>query len=191
MNKKGRWSLVANSETIAGACMKVAGELVPDMTEDLDQWTLLVLLNGGLPFAADLMAALHQYNVNGFTFDTVKASSYTGPAKSGPLTFKGFPEVEGRNIVLVDDIYDSVKTLEGAARVCQARGARKIRGAVLFDKREGIEASIPRSSGLYVPRSWWLVGYGMDLDGAFRGWPEVMRWEPEAQRLESGQTKNG
>jgi len=141
--------------------------------------TMLVVLNGAMVFAADLMRLLDLP----LAVDTLAAASYAGTRSTGELVFRAPPKltVKGRNILLVDDILDSGFTLARLMEFLREAGAAAVKSCVLLDKTV---ARHPRGlkkadyTAFRIPDRF-VVGYGLDADEAWRNLPDVMCIHPK------------
>jgi hypoxanthine phosphoribosyltransferase len=86
------------------------------------------------------------------------------------VQIEGFdPELlAGRDVLVVDDIADEGATLRALLDVAALGEPRSLRCAVLVDKRERRRASLAPDYAGFVVDAGWVVGFGMDLDGAYR-----------------------
>jgi hypoxanthine phosphoribosyltransferase len=82
-------------------------------------------------------------------------------------------EVAGRDVLLIDDILESGKTLQFTRDLMMARGARSCSLAVLLDKRMRRKAEIDADYVGFDCPDYFVVGYGMDVGHAFRELPFV------------------
>ena len=81
--------------------------------------------------------------------------------------------MEGAELLIVEDILDSGRTLAALREALLARRPRRVRIAVLLDKPAGREVPLaPDYVGFTVPDRW-VVGYGLDVDGLYRNLPYV------------------
>jgi hypoxanthine phosphoribosyltransferase len=140
-----------------------------------DQTVAVCLLTGGLWFAADLMRALAALDRHPL-FDAVRLSSY-GEARvsSGEVSvLHGLHgTVEGRQVLLIDDVFDSGLSMSLAADLVRQAGAREVLSAVFARKPwPSARAIEPDFVGWDAPERF-LVGYGMDAAGRFRGLPAI------------------
>lgn len=129
--------------------------------------TILGVLNGSVIFVADLMRSIQIPHRVGF----VKASSYAGATtEPGSLTvgLNLMPEIEGRDVLLVDDIFDTGRTLVRLLDELKRHRPASIRTAVLLWKqgRTEVEAT-PDYFGFQIPNAF-VVGYGLDYDDDYR-----------------------
>lgn len=136
---------------------------------------VVAVLKGGFVFAADLIRALHGAGVSP-EVDFMSLSSYrAGTTSAGTVTVLRDLEtdVKGRNVVLVDDILESGRTLAFAKQLMLDRGAERVGLAVLLDKPGHRAASIEGDFVGFVCPDLFVVGYGMDMGHAFRELPYI------------------
>ncbi len=133
------------------------------------------ILKGSFIFAADLIRALSGAGLEP-EVEFLALSSYgEGTESTGSVRVVRDIEtdVRGRDVLLVDDILESGRTLAFARKLMLERGARRVSIAVLLDKRGkrsvGVEAE---HVGFDCP-DYFVVGYGMDVAHAFRELPYV------------------
>jgi hypoxanthine phosphoribosyltransferase len=161
------------AEEVARRVEDAAARLKPLIDDDA---VIVCLLTGGLWFAADLTRALSRQGVNP-QFDAVWLASYGDDKESrGRIEVRAGAQrpVEGRTVVLVDEVMDSGLSLLEAGRIMRKAGAGKVL-ACIFARKPWPE---PRD---FVPDvvAWeaparFLAGYGMDLAGRWRGVPDVV-----------------
>lgn len=141
------------------------------------------VLKGSILFAADLIRRLP----GALELSFAAARSYGAGRESGELVLEYLPapdEVRGREVLLVDDILDSGRTLERLARELSARGARDVRTCVLLDKPARRSAPIAADWRCFEIGDEFVVGYGLDLAGRFRNLPCI--GIPRADRAQVG-----
>jgi hypoxanthine phosphoribosyltransferase len=132
---------------------------------------VVALLNGTVVFLADLVRHLSLP----LRLDFVGVSSYGAGTKAGELRFTKELElsVRGRDVLLVDDILDTGKTLSRVLGKLQALQPRSIRTCVLLNKAarrlEPIQADYV---GFDIP-DFFVVGYGMDFAERYRNLPFI------------------
>lgn len=149
---------------------------IEDMARDIraalgDETTVVPVLTGSFVFAADLIRALVRTGAD-WPLDFITLSSYgKGSESSGTVRVVRdlVMSIEGRDVLLVDDILDTGRTLSAAREMLLARGARSVRLCALLDKPSrrvvALEADF---TGFTVPDEF-LVGYGLDHAGRHRG----------------------
>ena len=132
---------------------------------------LICLLKGAVPFMSDLCKKI----TIPMTQEFIRVSSYHGgTASSGVVNVRGdIPEVKGRDIILVEDILDTGRTLELVKKLFMEKGAKSIKICVFLDKPEGRIVDINADYvGALVPNEF-VVGYGLDYNEFYRNLPYV------------------
>ena len=163
-------SVLFTEEKIQEIVQRVGGEISRDYK---DKNLLLVsVLKGSVVFMADLMRAI----TIPARIDFMATSSYgSGVKTSGVVKIvKDLDlELKGYDILIVEDILDSGKTLQYLTRLLQSRGPASIRICTLFDKPERREVEVfPTYVGARIPDAF-IVGYGLDYDEKYRNLPFV------------------
>lgn len=154
-------------------------EMTLELQKDFAGSDLIVvsLLTGTVMFLADLIRYLEMP----LRLDFIGVSSYRSATTSGDLVFTKELrlEVRGRDVLLVDDILDTGKTLSRVKDKLNALKPRKIKTCVLLDKKarrvEAIEADYV---GFDIP-DYFVVGYGLDFAERYRNLPFVGVLKPE------------
>ena len=143
---------------------------------------MLSVLKGSFVFAADLLRALHKAGLSP-EVEFISLSSYgAGTVSSGELrVVRDFDsDVAGRDVLLVDDILESGRTLAFARDLLLDRGARRVAIAVLLDKPGKRKVRLDADHVGFVCPDAFVVGYGMDVAHAYRELPFVGIVENEA-----------
>ena len=132
--------------------------------------TVVGVLTGSIVLVSDLIRRLE----GPVQVSMVWASSYRGTATSpGALELRLdlLPDLTGQEVLLVDDIFDTGRTLEALMQELRRRGAASVRSLVLLRKAGRAEVAIqPDFVGFDIPDAF-VVGYGLDFDGAWRHLP--------------------
>lgn len=139
------------------------------------------ILKGSFVFAADLIRAMHHAGLSP-EVDFMILSSYRKSTKSsGQVTVLRDIEtdVRGRDVLLIDDILESGRTLAFAKDLLSARGARNTLTAVLLNKPGHLAANITADFQGFACPDKFVVGYGMDMAHQFRELPFVGYVIPE------------
>jgi hypoxanthine phosphoribosyltransferase len=162
--------VVYSEEEIQDRVAEMALEISRAYTGD-DEILVLGLLKGSFIFLADLVRQIqHPLQV-----DFLVASSY-GNAKqsSGEVRLLYDPEatVEGRSVILVEDIIDSGTTMNRLLPLLESRGPRSLEVCALLHKRVAELDREPRWVGFDAPLEF-LVGYGLDYGEDFRHLPFI------------------
>jgi hypoxanthine phosphoribosyltransferase len=140
-----------------------------------DETVAVCLLTGGLWFCADLTRALAALGHN-VRFDALWLASYGDERASlGRCEVRAdLPRpLNGRCALIVDDVFDTGLSLSEAARLVRDAGAKDVLTAVFARKPWPTPRAIqPDFVGWEAPARF-LVGYGMDAAGAYRGLPYI------------------
>jgi hypoxanthine phosphoribosyltransferase len=132
---------------------------------------VLCVMNGGVVLAGHLLTRLSAM----LEFDYLHATRYRGETSGGELVWKHHHEIalNGRDVLVLDDILDYGETLRAIRDACLREGAGSFRSAVLVrkihDQPQGIKADY---IGLEVPDRY-VFGYGMDYKGFLRNAPGI------------------
>src|SRR4051794_15128835 len=132
---------------------------------------IVSLLNGTVMFLADLIRNLSLP----LRLDFMGVSSYGTGTESGDLVFTKELrlDVRGRDVLLVDDILDTGKTLDLVTRKLSALKPRRIKSCVLLNKAaRRLEAIQADFIGFEIP-DYFVVGYGLDFAERYRNLPFV------------------
>jgi len=134
--------------------------------------TVIGVLTGSIVLVADLIRRLE----GPVQLNMVWASSYRGTATSPgrlDLRLDLLPDLNGQDVLIVDDIFDTGRTLEALIAELRKRGAARVRSLVLLRKAGRAEvATAPDFVGFDIP-DVFVVGYGLDFDGLWRHLPHV------------------
>ena len=129
------------------------------------------ILNGAFMFAADLMKCVSIPCEISF----VKVASYAGTSTTGKVKeLIGFNEnLDGRTIVLVEDIVDTGITIDMLRKQVSAKGAADVRVATMLYKPDSFRMDIkPEYIGLNIPNDF-IVGHGLDYNGYGRNLKDI------------------
>lgn len=154
--------------------LEKTAELGKQLTADyMDKNPLVIgVLKGAVPFLANLTCEIDAY----IELDFMAVSSYEGgTVSSGEVKIiKDLDtNVEGRHILIVEDIIDSGRTLAYLADLFKYRKAKSVKIVTLVDKPEGRVVDIEADYvGFNVPNEF-LVGYGLDYAEAYRNLPYI------------------
>lgn len=139
---------------------------------------LVCILKGAAPFYADLARCMDCH----MEMDFMALSSYGGSTKSSGIVRIGKDldrSIEGRHVVIVEDIMDTGLTLSHLIKVLHERQPASVKIACLLDKPSRRKCDIkPDYCGFEVPNEF-VVGCGLDYDGFYRNLPFVGVLKPE------------
>jgi hypoxanthine phosphoribosyltransferase len=136
---------------------------------------VIPVLKGSFIFAADLIRAMHHAGLSPEVDFMILASYRAATTSSGKVDVLRDIEsiVEDRDVLLVDDILESGRTLAFAKDLLAARGAKSVRSCVLLDKPGHLAANIKADFRGFDCPDLFVVGYGMDMSHQFRELPFV------------------
>ena len=147
-----------------------------DIAPRIDDETVAVcLLTGGLWYAADVTRALARLGRNP-AFDALWLASYHDErASTGTVLVRAGLQrsVEGRRVLLLDDVFDSGLSLRESVRICTEAGAAEVLSAVFARKPWPKPRLIEPDFVAWEAPSRYLVGYGMDAGARYRGLPDI------------------
>lgn len=158
-----------------------SGDLIQDRVSQIaariekdykDKNTLIIaVLKGSFVFCADLIRNLNFV----FAFDFISLSSYSGSVTDGNVkvisNLKENPE--GRDVIIVEDIADTGHTLDFLHKELSAKNPKSIRTCVLLDKKCARVKDVPIEYAGFEIGNDFVVGYGLDYNGFFRGLPYI------------------
>lgn len=164
--------VIFSPEVINSRVHELAAEI---RAAGLDNLLVVAILKGSFIFAADLIRALHEVGLSP-EVDFITLSSYRkGTQSTGRVEILRDIDLDvtDRNILLVDDILESGRTLAFAKDLLAARGARKISTCVLLRKELNRAVDIEADFHAFDCPELFVVGYGMDVAYRYRQLPFV------------------
>ena len=161
--------VLISREQIEEMLDKVAGQINADYGDN--ELIVIGILTGAYIFTADLTRRL-KMPVN---VDFMQVSSYVGQNSTGTLKIRKelTVDVSGKDVLVVEDIIDTGRTLALLKDTLLSRGAKSVKLCAAFDKpSRRVNDLVPDYSGIVIPDEF-VVGYGLDLDGQFRNFEDV------------------
>ena len=168
-------SILITEEQIAKRIAELSREIERDFLGR--ELTVVAVLNGTVLFLADLIRHLDLP----MRLDFVGVSSYGAGTQSGELVFTKELrlDVQGRDVLLVDDILDTGKTLHRVTAKLRQLKPNQIRTCVLLEKAVRRECDVKADYvGFSIP-NLFVVGYGLDFAERYRNLPFVVVLRPE------------
>ncbi len=166
-------TVVLSADAIAAGIKDLAQRMAPEVSVNA---TCVALMNGAFVFAADLMRALYQEGVDP-VFDALHLESYGDARQSqGRVRVRGdlSRSVAGHQVWVLDDVFDSGRTLAFAKAHILAQGAAEVKTVALVEKPWDGERPITPDYVAFMAPADFLGGYGMDEAGRGRGRPEIV-----------------
>ena len=174
VNVPARWrkevqQILITDDQIARRIRQMARDIAHDFAGR--EMVVVSLLNGTVMFLADLIRNLSLP----LRLDFIGVSSYGAGTESGELVFTKELrlDVRGRDVLLVDDILDTGKTLERVMGKLRALKPRRIKSCVLLNK--AARRLVPMQAdyvGFEIP-DLFVIGYGLDFAESYRNLPFV------------------
>jgi len=130
---------------------------------------VVVLLDGAAFFAADLLRHVPAVDLS---IRYLRARSYRGEHSDGVVQREDLADWHGE-VLLVDDILDTGRTLSAVADHARERGATSVESCVLCDKPSRRVLPIEADHVGFAVPDRFVVGYGLDLDGRYRELPDL------------------
>jgi hypoxanthine phosphoribosyltransferase len=140
---------------------------------------LTCILRGGVLFLADLMRRITVPH----TIDFMAVSSYGAGTRQSSgevrITLDLKESIQGRNVLLVEDIVDSGYTIESVLKMLETRNPQSLRVCTLLDKAERRAVQVPIDyCGFTIPDKF-VFGYGLDMDEYYRNLPFIGTVDPK------------
>ncbi len=160
--------ILFSEQTILARLDEIAAEITREYRDR--ELTVIAVLNGSLIFVADLLRRIPLP----LKLDCVSVASYHGGTKStGEVIFRqvALPDVEGRHILILDDILDSGQTLSAIRRKLETARPLSVRLCVLLQKEIERVAPITADYVGFKIGSEFVVGYGLDYMERYRNLP--------------------
>ena len=170
MLEKDILKVLVTQEEIAEAVARLGKTLTEDYKDK--EVVVVGILRGAAIFMADIIRAMDCY----LTIDFMDVSSY-GEALQSSGEVKIVKDldtrVEGKDILIVEDIIDTGKTLKSLKELFEERNAASVKIATLLDKPEGRLVEIEADYTCFTIPNEFVVGYGLDYDENYRNLPYV------------------
>ena len=174
LDQKPKIDVLFSADQIAVRVAELAGSIA---ALRLDGLLVVAVLKGSFVFAADLIRAMHAAGLSP-EVDFMTLTSYRKGLKSSgsvEITRDVETDVRGRNVLIVDDILESGRTLAFAKDLIGARGAKRVLTCVLLDKAVRRAVSVDADLKAFSCPNVFVIGYGMDAGHRFRELPFVGR----------------
>ena len=150
-------------------------ELAADLSRDYSnaqQLHFVCVLKGAFVFLADLVRAVEKPT----TIDFLAVSSYAkGTTSTGEVRLLKDLDaaLDGRDVLIVEDIVDTGLTLQYLQEILRARGPRSLRTACILNKPSRRKVEVPVDYIGFTIEDRFVVGYGLDFEGRYRGLPYI------------------
>ena len=170
--------ILVGKEELDDICDRLAAQITAEYGDSPRDLVMVVVLKGSIMFATDLVRRIPRH----VCLEFMKVSSYgAGTETSGfiqvHLDLKR--DIRGADVIIIEDIVDSGRTLEKLSGLLANRGAHSVRCCTLLDKPERRQVDFNAD---YVGRAVpdvFVVGYGLDYDEKYRNLSYVGVLKPE------------
>ena len=157
---------------------KRVDELVDDIAQESSGNLIVVgILKGSFMFLADLMRSFHRHDVHP-RIDFMTLSSYgSGTTSSGTVEIihDTREEMAGADVLLVDDILDTGRTMAFTKQLMLDRGAKSVSTCVLLDKKARRTLAFEADHAGFPIDDHFVVGYGLDYNNLYRELPHIAK----------------
>jgi hypoxanthine phosphoribosyltransferase len=161
--------ILLSANQIQKRVAELAGEIRHDFPDDLH---LIAVLKGAFIFLSDLVRHMDGH----VSLDFMAVSSYaTGTTSSGEVRLLKDLDttLDGRNVVIVEDIVDTGITLTYLQGILRARNPKSLRTACLLSKPSRRKVAVPVEYIGFSIDDRFVVGYGLDYAERYRNLPEI------------------
>jgi len=161
--------VLISSSKIKNKVNKIAQQINKDFKNK--KLVVVSVLSGSVVFCSDIIRKL---NVD-FEIDFVRVSSYKGKKSSGKIKFLSDTaiDIKGKDVLLVEDICDSGRTLSYVKDLFIKRKAKSVKICTLINKKVEKFKDIKIDYFGFDIGNEFIVGYGLDYDGKYRGLPYI------------------
>ncbi|MEE0968846.1 MAG: hypoxanthine phosphoribosyltransferase [Clostridia bacterium] len=171
--------ILVDEKEISDICAKIASDITRDYKGSDKKLLLLCLLKGSVVFMGELMKRIELP----VEIDFMKVSSYgSGTSTSGSINIHldlQRSDMSELNIIIVEDIIDSGRTLSHLTEYLKLKGAHSVKTCTLLDKPSRREVDFtPNYVGKIIPDKF-AVGFGLDYNEMYRALPYVGVLRPE------------
>ncbi len=164
-------AVLLSAEQIQQRVRELAGEIARDFPEPADLH-LICVLKGAFTFLSDLIRAM----ARDVTIDFMAVSSYAkGTTSSGEVRLVKDLDtgLQGRNVIIVEDIVDTGLTLSYLQEILRARGPHTLRTACLLSKPSRRVVNVAVDYIGFTIEDRFVVGYGLDYGEKYRNLPYI------------------
>ena len=150
--------------------VEVLGQEISDKYADVEELTIIAIINGSLLFTADLIRHIHVP----VRIDCMRVSSYredTKPVQEPEIIDMLRLDLEDQHVLIIDDILDTGHTCARVIEEIKRLKPASVRFGVLLEKEGRREVEIkPDFTGFIIPDQF-VVGYGLDFAEQYRQLP--------------------
>lgn len=159
--------IIFSEQEIGEAVCKLGKQITEDYANRENELVLLGLLKGSVPFIGDLMKQIELY----LSVEFMDVSSYHGTTQSSgevKIIKDLDTPIANKDVLIVEDIVDTGKTLKTVIALLEQRGAASVRVVTLVDKPSGRKVELEADYAGLIVGNEFIVGYGLDYDEKYR-----------------------
>lgn len=175
-NEYKEGDIILTAKQIQERLEEVAVEITPQFVHK--NILVIGLLKGAFQVISDLVRLLHSKGLTDIEVDFMQVHSYTSGTTSTyepKILSEASSTVAGRDILLIDDICDTGRSIEFVTRWLKTRHPGSLKTFVLLDKPSRRTTTfVPDYTGFTIP-DIWVQGYGMDTDEKGRGDSNIIK----------------
>mgnify|MGYP001093927916 FL=1 len=163
--------ILLNEDEIVARCKELGQQITQEYKNNEQPPLLVALLKGSVPFLAELIKHIDL----DIQFDFMDVSSYEGTESIGDIKILKDLDCSVKNldILLVEDIVDTGRTLKTVKAMLKNKGAKTVRVVTLLDKPDRRVVDIEADyTGFEIPNEF-VVGFGLDFNQQYRNFPFV------------------
>ena len=163
--------ILLNEDEIVARCKELGQQITQEYKNNEQPPLLVALLKGSVPFLAELIKHIDL----DIQFDFMDVSSYEGTESIGDIKILKDLDCSVKNldILLVEDIVDTGRTLKTVKAMLKNKGAKTVRVITLLDKPDRRVVDIEADyTGFEIPNEF-VVGFGLDFNQKYRNFPFV------------------
>jgi hypoxanthine phosphoribosyltransferase len=173
--------VLISQEDLERRIAELAGQINRDFANsaDTDGLVCIGVLKGSVFFLVDLLKKL----TIPVKIDFFQTSSYGSGMVAGEVRIRKDVDLalQGKDVLLTEDIVDTGYTLRTILGLLKFRGARTVRLCALLDKAERREVDVPIDYCGFTIENLFVVGYGLDFDERYRNLPYIAVVENETE----------
>lgn len=164
-------TVLFSEDQISKRCEELAEEIETSYLSKQDPPVVVGLLKGSVPFMAELI----KYFKMPIEIDFMSVSSYQGTESVGEVKIDKDMDLrtKGKNVLIVEDIIDTGRTIHEVKRLLYHKGAKDVRVVALLDKPDRRVAPVEADYIGFVVPNEFVVGYGLDYNQRYRNLPYI------------------
>ena len=163
--------ILISEEQIRQRCIELGEQLDHDYADSQGEVLFVGILKGSVPFMAELMKRVTM----DIQIDFMAVSSYTGTESLGDIKIiKDLEQsIQGRDLVLVEDIVDTGVTIQALKTLLYNKGAHDVKVVALLDKPSRRQVDVKADYIGFEVENEFVVGFGLDYNQKYRNLPYV------------------